>query len=211
VGRVLYSASISLDGFAAGPDQGPDHPLGVGGDRLHDWVRELAVWRAQHGLEGGVENESTDVYDGDDNEGALVMGRGMFGGGPGPWDPAWRGWWGEDPPFHLPVFVLTHHARDPLEMEGGTTFSFVTDGIGAALDAARAAAGGRDVAICGGATTAGQYLAAGLVDEVTLHVVPALLGDGVRLFTPELASVRLEQVRVVEAPGVAHLTYRVLR
>ena len=153
MGRVLYSASISLDGFAAGPDQGPDHPLGVGGDRLHDWMRELAAWRERAGLEGGVENESTDVFGGDEDEGALVMGRGMFGGGPGPWDPAWRGWWGEDPPFHLPVFVLTHHPRDPLVMEGGTTFTFVTDGVGAALDAARAVAGDRDVSICGGAST----------------------------------------------------------
>ncbi len=210
MGRLLYSASVSLDGFAAGPGQGPDQPLGEGGERLHEWVRELAAWRADHGEEGGVENESTQVYD-DGDEGAFVMGRGMFGGGPGPWDESWRGWWGEDPPFHLPVFVLTHHAREPLEMEGGTTFTFVTEGAGAALDAARAAAAGRDVAVCGGASTARQYLAAGLVDEVTLHVVPVLLGDGVRLFTPELAGLRLEQVRAVAAPGVVHVTYRVAR
>lgn len=211
MGRVRYSASVSADGFAAGVDQSPDQPLGVGGEALHEWMRALAAWRAQHGDEGGVVNESTEVLE-EGDDGGLIMGRGMFGGGPGPWGPdPWRGWWGEDPPFHLPVVVLSHHERAPLEMAGGTTFFFETGGVGAALERARGLARGRDVAICGGATTARQFLAAGLVDEVTLHVVPALLGDGVRLFTPELAGLRLEQVRGVIAPGVAHLTYRVVR
>jgi dihydrofolate reductase len=144
--------------------------------------------------------------------GALIMGRNMFGGGPGPWDrEAWEGWWGLDPPFHLPVFVLTNHPRPKLERQGGTTFTFVTDGLGAALEQAMQAAGGQFVDICGGATVAKQYLAAGLLDEILLHLVPVFLGAGVRLFDDEtLEGIKLEQVFVVEAPGVTHLKYRVL-
>lgn len=212
--RLLYGASISLDGFAAGPDQSTDHPLGVGGEALHDWMRELAVWREEAGLDGGVTNASTEVVDrDDDNVGAIIMGRNMFGGGSGPWgDDPWNGWWGENPPFHLPVFVLTHHPRPPLKCEGGTTFEFVCDGIEAALRLARAAADGRDVEVSGGATVATQYLAAGLIDQFDLHLVPVILGAGVRLFDgSDLPSARLEQVDVVVAPGVTHLTYRVLR
>lgn len=136
----------------------------------------------------------------------------MFGGGPGPWrdDPPWNGWWGDDPPFHAPVFVLTHHARDPVEMQGGTTFSFVTDGIASALDRARRAAGDRDVLIGGGASTVQQYLAAGLVDGFDLHVVPVVLGAGERLLE-NVGDLRLEQVRAIEAPGVTHIKYRVRR
>jgi dihydrofolate reductase len=207
--RLLYSASISLDGYVAGPDQSVDHPLGLGGERLHAWLRELAAWRKEHGDEGGETNASTEVYEEHaDRIGAIVMGRNMFGGGPGPWsEPAWQGWWGDEPPFHMPVFVLTHHAREPLELTG-TTFTFVTDGPEGALALARDAAAGGDVAIGGGGSVAQQYLAAGLVDELTLHLVPTLLGSGVRLFDglPQLA---LEQTRAVEAPGVTHLTYRV--
>ena len=142
--------------------------------------------------------------------GANVMGRNMFGGGPGPWrdDPPWTGWWGEDPPYHTPVFVLTHHPREPLPMQGGTTFHFVTDGIASALEQARQAAGDRDVLIAGGADAVQQYLAAGLIEELQLHIVPLLLGDGERLLE-NVGDLRLEQTRVIEAPGVVHLTYRV--
>jgi dihydrofolate reductase len=148
-----------------------------------------------------------------DNVGATIMGRNMFGGGPGPWGKEpWNGWWGEDPPFHTPVFVLTHHAREPLVMQGGTTFTFVTDGIESALEQARAAAGGKDVALGGGASVAQQYLAAGLIDEMELHVVPLLLGGGARLFDNLAGSdLKLEPVRTIEAPGVTHLKYRVVK
>jgi dihydrofolate reductase len=207
---IRYSTSISLDGFTAGPDQSPENPLGVGGMRLHDWVFELAVWRREHGREGGVENASTAVVEAADaNLGAVLMGRNMFGGGPGPWgDEPWNGWWGDEPPFHLPVFVVTHHPRPPLECRGGTTFTFVTDGLEAAVERAREAAGGKDIAVSGGASVARQCLAAGLVDELQLHVVPVLLGRGARLFDDADPSLELEQTAVVEAPGVVHLTYR---
>jgi len=206
---------MSLDGYVAGPDQGADHPLGVGGERLHAWMRELEVWRRAAGYEGGVTNANTEVFErADDGVTALVMGRNMFGGGPGPWsaDPPWNGWWGDDPPFHMPVFVLTHHAREPLVMQGGTTFTFVTDGLESALEQARAAANGGDVAIGGGAGTARQFISAGLVDRLLIHQVPALLGGGVRLFDdPALATLRLEQDEVFVGPGVTHLGYRVVR
>jgi len=148
---------MSLDGFVAGPSQSVEHPLGIGGMRLHEWVFPLAVWRAQHGLEGGEVNASSAVIEESlANIGATVMGRNMFGGHPGPWEAEapWNGWWGSSPPFHHPVFVLTHHAREPLALEGGTTFTFVTEGVKAALERARRAAGGRDVALAGGARTA---------------------------------------------------------
>ena len=211
---ITYSVSISLDGFVAGRDQSPRHPLGVDGDRLHEWTRRLAVWRRSAGLKGGVTNANTRILrDGDPNVGAILMGRNMFGGGPGPWGtPPWNGWWGEEPPFHLPVFVLTHHAREPLVCAGGTTFRFVTTGVGAAVRAAKAAAHGKDVAISGGAGVAKQCLDAGLVDEITLHLVPVFLGAGVRLFdSASLPRVRLRPVRVVGPPDVTHLTYRVGR
>src|SRR4029453_8732461 len=183
--RLRLRISMSLDGYVAGPDQSVENPLGVGGERLHEWVVPLRAWRATHGMEGGSVDESTPVLE----EvvagiGATVMGRNMFGGHPGPWDPAkpWTGWWGNDPPFHHPVFVLTHNPRPPLEMRGGTTFTFVTDGIASALEQARQAAGGRDVALAGGAQAAQQYLAAGLVDEMFIHLAPTLLGGGERLF-----------------------------
>lgn len=177
-------------------------------------MRELAVWRKAVGLKGGSTNESTKVFLGEEEDvGAILMGRNMFGGGRGPWGtPAWNGWWGEDPPFHLPVFVLTHHERETLVCKGGTTFHFVTGGVAAALRSAKGAAKGRDIAISGGAGTARQYLEAGLVDEVTIHLVDVFLGEGVRLFDSALLSkVYLRQVKAVEAPGVTHLTYRVRR
>lgn len=212
--RLRYVVSMSVDGFVAGPEQSRERPLGGRGELLHEWMRELAIWRQQAGLDGGVVNASTEVLEREDvGVGAIIMGRNMFGGGPGPWpEPAWNGWWGEDPPFHLPVFVLTHHRRPALECQGGTRFEFVTDGPAAALDRARQAAAESDVAISGGAGVAQQYLRAGLIDELTIHLVPVFLGSGVRLFdSQELTASRLEQHRVVEAPGVTHLTYTISR
>jgi dihydrofolate reductase len=203
--------AVSLDGFVAGPNQSEENPLGVGGDRLHEWMVSLAAWRQTHGHDGGEVNESARIVEeASTNLGAGVMGRNMFGPiGGGPWDDGqWRGWWGEDPPYHCPVFILTHHPRDPVQMEGGTTYHFVTDGIESALEQAKDAAGGQDVRLWGGAQIINQYLAAGLLNELELHVVPVLLGDGARLFDDlEAAEVQLEQVRAVEAPGVTHLKY----
>jgi dihydrofolate reductase len=209
---ITYSVSMSLDGFVAGPRQGPKHPLGVRGELLHAWMRELAAWRKAAGLAGGTTNASTKVLiEEDENVGAIIMGRNMFGGGPGPWGtPTWNGWWGEDPPFHLPVFVLTHYRRAPLECEGGTTFHFVTKGIASARRLAEGAAKGKNVCISGGAGVAKQYIEAGLVDEIMIHLVPVFLGEGVRLFdSGTLPKVHLQQRQVVEAPGVTHLTYGV--
>lgn len=209
--NLRFRISMSLDGFIAGPNQSVDNPLGIGGMRLHQWVFPLAVWRAMHGLQGGEVNESTRVVEQSlTNIGASVMGRNMFGGHPGPWDAKkpWNGWWGVNPPFHHPVFVLTHYAREPLELEGGTTFTFVTDGIEAALEQARRAAGGKDVSLAGGASAAQQYLAAGLVDEMEINVVPTLLGSGERLFDGVGDDLHgLEFVRTVSAAKVTHLKF----
>jgi dihydrofolate reductase len=209
VSKLRFNVTMSLDGFVAGPNQSEQDPLGVGGMELHQWIFPLEAWRQSHGEEGGEVNASTAVVEEwNANVGATIMGRNMFGGGPGPWsEPPWNGWWGDEPPFRHPVFVLTHHAREPLEL-GETTFFFVTDGIESALAQARAAAGEMDVSIGGGADTIRQYLAAGLVDEFELSVVPLLLGAGARLLD-DLGGTAVEQVRVVEAPGVAHLKYRV--
>jgi dihydrofolate reductase len=211
--KLRFEISMSVDGFVAGPNQSEEHPLGEGGMQLHEWVVELAAWRRPHGREGGEVNASTPVVEaGLADIGAGVMGRNMFGGGPGPWgDDPWNGWWGDDPPFQMPIFVLTHHEREPLEMQGGTTFAFVTDGIESALDQAKAAADGKDVKLAGGADVAQQYLKAGLIDEMQLNVAPVLLGDGARLFDDlEGIDSRLELVQVVDAPGAIHLKYRVL-
>jgi dihydrofolate reductase len=212
--KLRCHISISADGFVAGPNQSEENPLGEGGERLHDWVVELAEWRETHGKPGGEVNESTRIVEGArENIGAAIMGRNMFGPiGGGDWgDGEWTGWWGDDPPYHYPVFIVTHHPRDPVEMEGGTTFHFVTDGIESALEQAREAAAGKDVGLWGGADICGQYLAAGLLDELELHVVPVVLGDGARIWdNVGHAEVQLEQVRAVEAPGVAHLKYRVV-
>ena len=209
--RLRFTISMSLDGFVAGPNQSIDDPLGVGGMRLHEWVFPLAVWRAMHGLDGGEANESSRVVEESlANVGATVMGRNMFGGHPGPWDRAncWNGWWGADPPFHHPVFVLTHHARAPLVLEGGTTFTFVTDGIESALAQARRAAGGKDVSLAGGARAAQQYLAARLVDEMRISLVPTLLGSGERLFAGVGDDLHgLELVRTIAAPNVTHFKF----
>jgi dihydrofolate reductase len=203
---------MSLDGFVAGPHQSEENPLGEGGMQLHEWAFALAAWRKPHGQDGGEVNASTKVVEESlDNIGATIMGRHMFGGGEGPWgDEPWEGWWGDDPPFHTPVFVVTSHAREPLAKQGGTSFHFVTDGIESALDQAKEAAAGKDVALGGGANVAQQYLKAGLIDEMQIHLVPVLLGAGARLFDNlDGAAVGLEYTRVVEAPGVTHLTYRV--
>jgi dihydrofolate reductase len=212
VSRLRLTISMSLDGFVAGQAQSVEHPLGVGGMRLHEWVFPLAAWRAMHGLEGGEENGSARVVaESIANIGAVVMGRNMFGGHPGGWDAAapWRGWWGENPPFHHPVFVLTHHPRAPLELQGGTTFFFVTDGIESALAQARRSAGAQDVSLAGGASAARQYLVAGLVDEMQISLVPTLLGVGERLFDGVGDDLhRLELVRTVAEPKVTHLKFQ---
>jgi dihydrofolate reductase len=210
MGIVRSHISVSMDGYVAGPNQSTEHPLGERGGELHEWVVELDTWRKEHGKEGGVTNASSEVVgETTANVGVEIMGRGKFGGGPGPWpeDPSWDGWWGEDPPFHHPVFVLTHHEREPLTLSD-TTFHFVTDGPEAALEQAREAAGDADVTIGGGAETIDQYLRLGLLDELELHVVPIILGGGSRLFE-DVGDLKLEQLRAVEAPGVTHLKYRV--
>jgi dihydrofolate reductase len=171
--------SISADGYGAGPNQSPENPLGEGGEALHDWVIVTAAWRRAHGRDGGEDNADSKLVDAmQSGIGAVIMGRNMFGGGPGEWDESWKGWWGDEPPFHTPVFVLTNHPRDPLEMQGGTTFHFVTDGIEAALEQAKAAAGDNAVLVAGGPSTINQYLAAGLLEELTVHVAPIVLGGG---------------------------------
>jgi dihydrofolate reductase len=209
--KVRFKISMSLDGFVAGSNQSVDSPLGLGGMRLHEWAFPLAVWRSMVGLEGGEVNESTAVVDESFADiGATVMGRNMFGGHPGPWDPdkPWNGWWGSNPPFHHPVFVLTHHPREPLALDGGTTFTFVTDGIEAALEQARRAAGGKDVSLAGGANVAQQHLRAELVDEMEINLAPTLLGRGERLFDGVGDDLRgLELVRTVAAPNVTHLKF----
>jgi dihydrofolate reductase len=208
--KLLFEISISVDGYVAGPNQSEEDPLGKGGERLHEWVLKLEAWRKAHGREGGEVNASNAVVaESMENIGATLMGRNMFGGGPGPWgDDPWNGWWGDDPPFHMPVFVLTHHEREPLRLEGGTTFYFVTDGIERALAQAKEAAGDGDVKLAGGGSVAQQYLAAGLVDEMQLNIAPILLGDGRRLFENVGGELGLEQVQVVEGPDATHVSYR---
>lgn len=211
--KVRVHVSVSIDGFIAGPHQSLQNPLGVGGPQLHQWAFVLEAWRRPQGLDGGEVNASTEVMEAHFRDiGAVVMGRRMFGGGEGPWDanPSWNGWWGDDPPFHAPVFVLTHHPRAPLLLSGGNRFTFVTEGFSAAMAQARAAAGEKDVSIAGGAQAVQQALAHGLVDEITLSIAPVLLGAGARLFE-NVPCPKLEQVRVIDAPGVTHVVYRVLR
>jgi dihydrofolate reductase len=194
--RLTLNMMMSLDGYAAGPEQSPENPFGIGGMQLTEWIADAD----QSFLEARFENV-----------GATVMGRNMFGGGPGPWgDDPWKGYWGPEPPYHHPVFVLTSHAREPLELEGGTTFYFVTDGIEAALEQAKEAAAAKDVSLGGGAATVQQYLRAGLVDDMTISLVPVFLGRGERLFDALGENPpKFEQVGVIEAPGVTHISYRV--
>jgi dihydrofolate reductase len=212
MGRVVADITMSLDGFVAGPNPTLEEPLGKNGEELHEWVVRTNYWRERHGLEGGEEDEDSEVIrEAFSSVGASVMGRKMFSGGSGPWesDPRSMGWWGDEPPFHTPVFVLTHHAREPEEMEGGTTFFFVTDGIEAAIEQARAAAGEGNVAIGGGANAIQQALAAGLVDELQVHVAPILLGGGTRLFGEGADPIRLEATRVLSSPRATHLRFAV--
>ncbi len=212
--KVWHEISMSLDGYVAGPNATLDEPLGEGGEQLHEWVVVLDAWRESHGLEGGERTRDSELLEESlARQGAVIMGRKMFSGGAGPWadDPNAGGWWGDDPPFGVPVYILTSHAREP-ETKGDTTFTFVTDGIESALAQARESAGEKDIHIAGGANVAQQYLAAGLVDAIDLHVVPVLLGGGRRLFdnlgaTPPT----LELVRTIESPAVTHLRYRVVR
>jgi dihydrofolate reductase len=207
--KLSFTMTMSLDGYVGGPNQSLENPLGEGGRALHDWAFATRSFRESHGMDGGETGLDDSHARWNENIGATIMGRNMFGPIRGPWgDEPWTGWWGDDPPFHTPVFVLTHHPREPVEMLGGTTFHFVTDGIEAALAAAIDAAGGKDVAIGGGASTVQQYLRAGLVDEFELHVVPMFLGGGSRLFEnldggPE----GYECVGLESSAAVAHYTY----
>lgn len=214
--KLTLELSMSLDGFIAGPKQTLDEPLGRGGEQLHNWAFATRAFRETHGMSGGEDNLDSEI--GTEyirGTGATIMGRRMFSGGEGPWesDPNADAWWGDEPPFHHPVFVVTHHAREPVAKQGGTTFTFVTDGIESALEQARAAANGKDVVIGGGANVSQQYLAAGLLDELQIHLVPVFLGDGVRLFESRFGLERhaLECTRVIESPAVTHLRYRVLK
>jgi dihydrofolate reductase len=196
--KVTSDMAISVDGYTAGPNQRLDAPFGDGIEgRLHRWMFDEPEANAA-------------AIEGINAASAYVMGRNMFGPGRGEWDAEWTGWWGDDPPYHAPVFVLTHHPRAPLTMQGGTTFTFVTDGIESALEEARAAAGDGDVAIAGGAATVNQYLAAGLIDELRLHVVPLVLGAGERLFE-SVGEITLERLDVTGTDLVTHLSYRVVR
>jgi dihydrofolate reductase len=200
-GKVIVNQTVSADGFSAGLNQTEERPFGDdGGD---GWGAGLHAWMFDDGEENRAEVDQINAAS------AVIMGRNMFGPVRGGWDRQWNGWWGDDPPFHAPVFVLTHHAREPQPMAGGTTYHFVTDGIESALAQARAAAGDGDVSIHGGATTINQYLAAGLVDELRLHIVPLTLGAGTRLFDG-VPPLRLEQLTARAASTVVHVTYRVL-
>jgi dihydrofolate reductase len=202
MGKVTCQVTVSLDGYVAGPQQSLDEPLGIGGERLHTWFMG-------DGPRDPVDEQvAATLLDGN---GAYVMGRNMFGPVRGAWEGDWRGWWGADPPYHTPVFVLTHHAREALEMDGGTTFHFVTDGLAVALERAREAAG-PDLNVCigGGASTVDQALAAGLLDELYLHLAPITLGGGARLFA-DAGDVRLTPLETIHSPRVTHVRYRVDR
>lgn len=209
---VRANVTVSLDGYMAGPDQSADAPMGVGAEHLHDWIFKLRAWRVTHGMEGGEVNASSTVAEqGVQDAGASVMGRNMFGGGPGPWgEEAWTGWWGDEPPFHHPVFVLTNHPREPLVMGGGTTFHFVTDGVESALEKAKAAAGERDVSVGGGALTLQQFISGGLIDEIWITTAPVLLGAGERLLDGVAESGAVfEQIDSIAGPDAIHAKYRV--
>ena len=203
--KVSCDISVSLDGFIAGPGDSVEAPLGEGGDRLHQWVYGLESWRARHGLAGGESDRDAEVLEESvAHVGATVMGRRMFDLGEGPW--------GEEPPFRVPVFVVTHRPREPLPKKGGTTFHFVPDGIGEAVEQARTAAGDADVSVAGGADVIRQCLRAGLLDDLQLHLVPVLLGGGRRLFDDRGDQpIELETTRVIESPAVTHIRLRLAR
>jgi dihydrofolate reductase len=204
----VHTFSVSLDGYGAGPAQSLDAPLGVGGEALHEWVVGTRTFQAMGRKEGGRTDTDDDfTARGFENVGAWILGRNMFGPIRGPWpDDAWKGWWGPNPPYHTPVFVLTHHPRPPVEMAGGTTFHFVTDGIHAALQRAVAAAGGQDVRLGGGAATIRQYLQAGLVDEMHVAIAPHLLGTGEHLWAGlDLPALGYRCVEHVPSPRATHV------
>jgi dihydrofolate reductase len=209
--QLTLEITMSLDGFITGPNVTLEEPLGEHGERLHDWVMRLASWHGRHGLEGGETHADDELVDElSVSIGAHIMGRRMFSNGAGPWeqDPKADGWWGDDPPFHHPVFVLTHHPREPLVKQGGTTFTFVTEGIESALEQAKAAAGDLNVGISGGADVAQQYLRAGLLDTMHIHVAPLLLGRGTRLFGETGGEpIKLAPVRAIQGRDVVHLTF----
>jgi dihydrofolate reductase len=198
--KVTCQIAMSLDGYVAGPQQSTDDPLGIGGERLHEWMFAAEP----HPVDAEI---TARLLDGN---GAYVMGRNMFGPIRGAWEGDWRGWWGDDPPYHTPVFVLTRHPRESVEMEGGTTFHFVTEGLGVALERAREAAGERNVCIGGGASTVNQVLAAGQLDELHLHIAPIVLGGGERLFV-DVGDPRLDVIDAVTSPAATHIRYRVVR
>jgi dihydrofolate reductase len=212
--KVTCDLSMSLDGYVAGPNQTLEEPLGHGGERLHEWALRLRAFRERHGMEDGDPGPDNDIVEEWlDASGAEVMGRRMFSGGEGPWenDPNADGWWGDDPPFRAPVFILTHHAREPVQKGGGTSYTFVTDGLESALDQARTAAAGKNVQLGGGASVVQQALNTGLLDELNVHLIPVLLGiGGVRLLEG-LQPAELELTRVIESPYVTHLRYRAKR
>ena len=212
---LTLEISMSLDGFIAGPNRTSEQPLGEGGEQLHEWILGLASWRERHGMSGGERNADDEVVrETLDTAGAVLMGRRMFSGGDGPWedDPVADGWWGEDPPFRVPVFVLTHHARETVAKKGGTSFIFVTDGLESAFAQAREAAGDKDVSVAGGASLVQQCLQAGLLDEMQIHLAPVFLGEGVRLFD-QLGDSRpeLEVERAIHSPAVTHIKYRLVK
>lgn len=208
--KLRFTITMSLDGYVAGPAQSLENPLGEGGTGLHEWAFATRTFRSVHGLEGGETGlDDEHAARGTANVGATIMGRNMFGPVRGQWgEEPWEGWWGDDPPFHTPVFILTHHEREPLEKQGGTTFHFVTDGIETALERSFEAAGGKDVSLGGGAETAQQYLRAGLIDELEIHVVPLILGGGARLFENlDGGPTGYECVGLESSPAVAHFTF----
>jgi dihydrofolate reductase len=213
--KLSADITMSLDGFVAGPNPSLENPLGEGGMALHEWAFRLKRWREAHGMEGGEDDIDGEVVDESlAAAGATIMGRKMFSGGSGPWadDPNANGWWGDDPPFHHPVFVLTSHAREPLELQGGTTFTFVSDGIESALEQARTAAGDKGVHVAGGASAVQQYLNAGLLEELQIHVAPILLGSGTRLLDNlDAGAIELRATRVRSSPYVTHLKYEVAK
>ena len=214
MGQVIAEISMSLDGYVAGPSPTHEEPLGAGGEKLHEWVVGTRAWRRMHGMDGGEDNDDSKLYEESvASYGPVVMGRLMFSGGEGSWeqDSNANGWWGDEPPFHAPVFVVTHHEREPLTLSD-TTFTFVTGGVESAIEQAWAAAGERAVSIAGGASVIGQALAAGLLDELNIHVAPVLLGGGTPLFGDyDGPQVDLECTRVIQSPAVTHLRYRVRR
>lgn len=206
----VHCFGVSIDGFGAGPDQSLEHPLGVGGMALHEWFFPTRAFQRMQGNEGGTTGVDNDFADrGFAGIGAWILGRNMFGPVRGPWpDDSWKGWWGDEPPYHVPVFVLTHHARPPLEMAGGTTFHFVTDGIEAALERAREAAGGLDVRVGGGVSTVRQCLQAGWIDEMHLAVSPVVLGRGEHLFAGiDLPALGYRRTEVVATDAALHVVF----